>query len=109
MILLILVGLAVGAVFGRATARHRPAHRAVTWAEGQLAVRTCRSPWFWIAAFAVLAALTAVWTLHPVRSAVNIRAWRDDRPARLLSCGLCYEENGEEVHPHPECPVVSPP
>ena len=24
--------------------------------------------------------------------------------ARLLDCGLCYEENGEEVHPHPECP-----
>lgn len=25
---------------------------------------------------------------------------------RLLSCGLCFEENGEEVHPHPECPGV---
>jgi hypothetical protein len=25
--------------------------------------------------------------------------------ARLLSCGLCFEENGEEVHPHPECPI----
>lgn len=24
---------------------------------------------------------------------------------RLLSCGLCYEENGEEIHPHPECPL----
>ncbi|WP_328632048.1 hypothetical protein [Streptomyces sp. NBC_00356] len=24
-------------------------------------------------------------------------------PARLLDCGLCYEENGEEVHPHPAC------
>ncbi|MEH0402858.1 hypothetical protein ACFY7V_03465 [[Kitasatospora] papulosa] len=23
--------------------------------------------------------------------------------ARLLGCGLCYEEGGEEVHPHPEC------
>jgi hypothetical protein len=22
---------------------------------------------------------------------------------RLLACGLCYEEQGEEVHPHPEC------
>ncbi len=22
---------------------------------------------------------------------------------RLLSCGLCFEENGEECHPHPEC------
>jgi hypothetical protein len=28
-----------------------------------------------------------------------------DTPARLLSCGLCYEENGQEVHPHPECPI----
>ncbi|MET7746560.1 hypothetical protein [Streptomyces sp. NPDC005385] len=26
--------------------------------------------------------------------------------ARLLDCGLCYEENGEEVHPHPECTVT---
>ncbi|MFJ8798469.1 hypothetical protein [Streptomyces sp. NPDC102487] len=26
--------------------------------------------------------------------------------ARLLDCGLCYEENGEEVHPHPECTVA---
>lgn len=25
--------------------------------------------------------------------------------ARLLDCGFCYEENSEEVHPHPECPV----
>lgn len=24
---------------------------------------------------------------------------------RLLDCGLCYEERGEEVHPHPECPA----
>ncbi|MDX2917305.1 hypothetical protein PV370_04745 [Streptomyces sp. NE06-03C] len=27
-------------------------------------------------------------------------------PARLLDCGTCYEENGEEVHPHPECPLT---
>ncbi|MFJ3545472.1 hypothetical protein ACIPQH_25290 [Streptomyces rubiginosohelvolus] len=26
-------------------------------------------------------------------------------PARLLDCGTCYEEDGEEVHPHPECPL----
>ena len=25
--------------------------------------------------------------------------------ARLLSCGFCFEEQGEEVHPHPECPI----
>jgi hypothetical protein len=30
-----------------------------------------------------------------------------EKPAtpRLLDCGLCYEENGEECHPHPECPI----
>ncbi|MEY9876621.1 hypothetical protein ABH931_006131 [Streptacidiphilus sp. MAP12-33] len=28
--------------------------------------------------------------------------------ARLLPCGWCYEENGEEVHPHPECPIGQP-
>ncbi|MDX3831368.1 hypothetical protein [Streptomyces europaeiscabiei] len=27
------------------------------------------------------------------------------RPPRLLVCGLCYEELGEEVHPHPDCPL----
>lgn len=35
-------------------------------------------------------------------AAVNAQA---DATARLLGCGLCYEENGEEVHPHPECPI----
>lgn len=27
---------------------------------------------------------------------------------RLLACGLCYEENGEGLHPHPECGWVEP-
>ncbi|WP_445524775.1 hypothetical protein [Streptomyces cyslabdanicus] len=27
------------------------------------------------------------------------------RPPRLLACRLCYEELGQEVHPHPECPI----
>ncbi|MFM9616875.1 hypothetical protein ACKI14_02795 [Streptomyces turgidiscabies] len=27
---------------------------------------------------------------------------------RLLDCGFCYEEQGEEVHPHPECPIGAP-
>ncbi|MEU2426956.1 hypothetical protein ABZ619_39090 [Streptomyces sp. NPDC007851] len=35
-------------------------------------------------------------------------AIRGARPARLLDCGLCYEENGQEVHPHPECTVGRP-
>lgn len=30
------------------------------------------------------------------------------QPARLLDCGWCYEEQGEEVHPHPECPIGRP-
>lgn len=29
----------------------------------------------------------------------------DTHNARLLDCGWCYEEQGEEVHPHPECPI----
>jgi hypothetical protein len=29
----------------------------------------------------------------------------DTPTARLLDCGLDYEENGQEVHPHPECPI----
>lgn len=28
--------------------------------------------------------------------------------ARMLNCGYCYEENGQEVHPHPECPIGRP-
>jgi hypothetical protein len=32
----------------------------------------------------------------------------DTPDARLLDCGFCYEEQGEEVHPHPECPVGRP-
>jgi hypothetical protein len=40
--------------------------------------------------------------LLTVRAAL-IGPTMEDTP-RLLSCGLCYEENGEEVHPHPECP-----
>ncbi|NUS82993.1 MAG: hypothetical protein HOY75_09615 [Streptomyces sp.] len=32
-----------------------------------------------------------------------------DGASRLLSCGLCYEEQGEEVHPHPECLIGTAP
>ncbi len=28
-----------------------------------------------------------------------------DPAPRLLACGMCYEEQGEEVHPYPECTV----
>lgn len=81
MILLVLVVFAAGVLFGRATARVRPAHTAVAWAEGQLQIRTCCSPLFWAAAFAVLAALVAVWVFHPVRSMANVLTWREQPPA----------------------------
>jgi hypothetical protein len=29
----------------------------------------------------------------------------DTDSPRLLDCGHCFEEQGEEVHPHPECPI----
>jgi hypothetical protein len=38
-----------------------------------------------------------------------LSAIRGARPARLLNCGWCHEEDGEEVHPHPECPVRTTP
>lgn len=31
----------------------------------------------------------------------------DQTNPKALSCGLCFEEQGEEVHPHPECPIGS--
>jgi hypothetical protein len=39
------------------------------------------------------------------RLAAGAQQQTDTETARLLDCGLCYEENGEEVHPHPECTV----
>ncbi|MDX3298617.1 hypothetical protein PV569_33690 [Streptomyces scabiei] len=63
--------------------------------------------------------LAAVWADAPdplVRaSAADLHsAIRGARPthkmlARLLDCGLCYEENGQEIHPHPECTATTPP
>jgi hypothetical protein len=42
--------------------------------------------------------------------AVRFHDWKQGLTAlgvtpRLLDCGWCYEEWGEEVHPHPECPI----
>lgn len=38
----------------------------------------------------------------------DLERWIPEAEApRLLDCGLCYEENGEEVHPHPECTATS--
>lgn len=33
----------------------------------------------------------------------------ESRDPRLLACGLCYEEDGEEVHPNPACPIGTDP
>ena len=41
--------------------------------------------------------------LHP--GAVALLPITLVRKPRLLDCGWCYEENGEECHPHPECPL----
>ncbi|WP_432008742.1 hypothetical protein [Streptomyces bacillaris] len=35
------------------------------------------------------------------------RAFPVPEKPRPLDCGFCYEEQGEEVHPHPECPIGS--
>ncbi|MFJ2110642.1 hypothetical protein ACIOEX_01715 [Streptomyces sp. NPDC087850] len=37
----------------------------------------------------------------------TLKAIKEPSP-RLLDCGFCHEEQGEEVHPHPECPVGQP-
>lgn len=37
----------------------------------------------------------------PLKDGDLVEAPRPQAP--LLECGLCYEEDGEEVHPHPEC------
>ncbi|MFB6934559.1 hypothetical protein [Streptomyces chartreusis] len=40
---------------------------------------------------------------HPLYS--ETREPLPNKVSRLLDCGHCYEENGEECHPHPECPL----
>ncbi|MFI5814915.1 hypothetical protein ACIA7S_28650 [Streptomyces sp. NPDC051643] len=59
-------------------------------------------------------ALAEVWADAPdplVRaSAADLKsAIRGAKAARRLDCGWCYEEDGEEVHPHPECPIGAQP
>ncbi|WP_103512878.1 hypothetical protein [Streptomyces sp. SM13] len=39
----------------------------------------------------------------------TIRRAFPEPKTRLLDCGFCCEEQGEEVHPHPECPIGSSP
>ncbi len=34
---------------------------------------------------------------------ITLQSLANGLPRDLLSCGLCFEENGEECHPHPEC------
>lgn len=82
MIVLLLAALALGGLLGRATAGIHPAHIAVDWAEEQLATRSRRSPWSWIASLAVVGAVITVFLFHPFRSTVNVLARRDD-PERV--------------------------
>lgn len=42
------------------------------------------------------------------RTAIRMADAATPPAARLLDCGYCYEENGQEVHPHPECPIGQP-
>lgn len=35
--------------------------------------------------------------------AITLQSLANGLPPGLLNCGLCFEENGEECHPHPEC------
>ena len=35
--------------------------------------------------------------------AITLQSLANGLPPGLLDCGLCFEENGEECHPHPEC------
>lgn len=53
-------------------------------------------------------ATTRTW--EPVADRIDAAlagAGNPESKPRLLDCGLCYEEQGEEVHPHPECSVGS--
>ncbi|MFG2404272.1 hypothetical protein ACGFR8_08010 [Streptomyces brevispora] len=45
--------------------------------------------------------------VSPVEDAAAGRPAPGADGARLLDCGLCYEEDGQEVHPHPLCPETT--
>ncbi|MCX4697036.1 hypothetical protein [Streptomyces sp. NBC_01373] len=48
-------------------------------------------------------------TQDQIRDRMQARRAGRSQPARLLDCGLCFEEEGEEVHPHPECTAAAVP
>jgi hypothetical protein len=35
----------------------------------------------------------------------EVRRSLEEVSPRPLGCGFCFEEDGEEIHPHPDCPV----
>jgi hypothetical protein len=39
----------------------------------------------------------------------EVRRSLEEVSPRPLGCGFCFEEDGEEIHPHPECPIGSQP
>ncbi|MFG2963556.1 hypothetical protein ACGFZS_09730 [Streptomyces sp. NPDC048288] len=60
-------------------------------------------------AYATVVRTTAIREAE-ARNAIAALGPKASSPAtapRLLACGFCYEEQGEEVHPHPECPIGS--
>jgi hypothetical protein len=77
----LLLTAAVAAAVGYAAGRTRPGPRLLRWADRQVTAPAPPGPRLGCAVLVVLAALAAAWTLHPRRSAANVRAWRQT-PAR---------------------------
>ncbi|WP_328721765.1 hypothetical protein OHT52_21240 [Streptomyces sp. NBC_00247] len=65
---------------GYGLGRYRPGTRCLDWAEGALD-KGRRHPAWWVAQLVFAVALAWTWTVHPRRSAANVRAWRKDRTA----------------------------
>ncbi|MFF5045620.1 hypothetical protein [[Kitasatospora] papulosa] len=74
--LLLLAVVAAAGTAGYTVGRTRPGPWLVDWAEDQITLRPARSPRYWVAVPLILCAAAAYWTLHPRRSAANVRAAR---------------------------------
>lgn len=75
-----LLLLTAAAVLGYAAGRHRPGRRAVDWAQDTVTREPGLSPVLCIAVPVIVLAVTAVWILHPRRTAENRRSWREEHP-----------------------------
>ncbi|MGX1513974.1 hypothetical protein [Streptomyces collinus] len=76
------LALAACAAAGYVTGRLRLEDRLVDWADDQLTERPARSPRYWLAVPIVLAAVAALWTIHPRRTRANYRANKAARDRR---------------------------